>query len=114
MAIPIEVQHNQSFFSTNETVAIAVGTASANAALVTPGEQYQAQIVNDGTNVVYVNFGTDNTVAAAVPASGTPAQGFPILPNSRIVISIGSTTWIAAIAAATGNTLLITVGKGTS
>lgn len=114
MATPIEVRHNQAFFSVNETVALTVGTASGNVALVTPGEQYQAEIVNVGSNVVYVAFGTNNTVSAVIPVSGTPSLGRPILPNARVVVSIGSTTYIAAIAAATGNTLLITVGKGTA
>ncbi len=112
MATPIEKVKTASFFSTNDTVALTVGTASANVALSNTADWYQARIVNSGSNIAYVALGTDNTVTAAIPASGTPALGMPILPNSEVTLSIGSATYIAAIAAATGNTLFVTVGTG--
>ena len=113
MAAPIRKFHTAAFFSTNETDALTVGTASANVALSnTNTDLVQALFVNVGANVVYINLGTDNTVTAGVPASGTPASGIPLLPNSALVLAIGTATYVAAIAAAAGNTLFVTVGSG--
>ena len=113
MSAPIRKYHTEAFFSTNETVALTVGTASSNVAISsTNPDLVQALFVNVGANVVYINLGTDNTVTAEIPASGTPANGIPLLPNSSIVLAIGTATYIAAIAAATGNTLFVTVGSG--
>ena len=113
MAVPIRKYHTAAFFSTNETVALTVGTASANVAFSNANaDLVQALFVNVGANVVYINLGTDNTVSAAVPASGTPASGIPLLPNSALVLAIGTATYIAAISGVAGNTLFVTVGSG--
>lgn len=113
MAIPSRGGPLGTFFSVNDTVALTVGIASSNVALNQANTSGLITILtNVGANVVYVSFGTDNTVIATAPIAGTPAQGFPILPNASIKITSGSALWLAAIASATGNTLFITSGVG--
>ena len=110
MATPIRSKPTATFFSVSDTSALTVGTASANVALGTGGSHLL--LTNVGSNVVYVNLGLANTITASIPASGTPAAGIPILPNSQIQLYAGTVTWLAAISAATGNTLYITPGNG--
>ena len=110
MAIPVRSKPTATFFSASKTGALTVGTASAN--LQIPSGGAHLLLTNSGSNVVYVVLGTDNTVTAAIPASGTPEYGIPILPNSQTMLYAGTGTWIAAIAAATGNTLFVTPGSG--
>jgi hypothetical protein len=112
MATPvIQGKLQATFFSTANTAALTVGTSTANVAIPSGGA-YQVRLVNVGSNVVYIAIGTDDTVAAVVPVAGTPSPGIPLLPNSERILSIGTATYIAAIAAATGNTLFITPGSG--
>lgn len=110
MATPIRSKPQPVFFSNSNTSALTVEVTTGNIAIGGAGDQ--VVLVNSGANVAYVNFGTDNTVAAAIPVSGTPASGMPLLPNSRTVFSLGSATFLAVIASATGNTLLLTPGWG--
>lgn len=100
-----------SFYPGASTAALTVGTASANVAIpITP--YTQTRFVNVGTNVVYIALGTDNTVTAGIPVSGTPAAGIPLLPNAERVLSTGNARYVAALSSATGNTLFITPGTG--
>ena len=110
MAIPIRSKPTATFFSVSNTAALTVGTASTNVQIPSGGAHLL--LTNVGSNVVYVSLGTDNTVAAVIPATGTPASGIPVLPNSKLMLYAGTGTWIAAISAATGNTLFVTPGNG--
>ena len=110
MASPIRSTPAATFFSAAETAALTVGTASANVAIPSGGRHLL--LTNSGSNVVYIALGTDNTVSAAIPASGAPASGIPLLPNSQTILYAGTGTYVAAIAAATGNTLFVTPGNG--
>jgi hypothetical protein len=111
MAAPIRKIPTRSFFPTGNTVALTVGTTSSNVNVVTTSTQ--CVVTNIGTNVVYVAFGTDDTITAAIPAAGTPANGMPILPNAKMELQLGNASYVAAIATATGNTLMITPGTAT-
>lgn len=110
MATPIRSKPTATFFSVSDTAALTVGTASSNMAIPSGGAHLL--LTNNGSNVIYVALGTDNTVTAAIPAPGTPAKGIPLLPNSQLMIYAGTGTYIAAISSATGNTLLVTPGNG--
>jgi hypothetical protein len=90
------------------TVNIAVGAASTNVQ-VTAATSLGAnlRLVNSGSQVVFVEFGTTNAIAATVAAS------MPILPNTVEVFNFGGpVVFVAAIASAAGSTLYITVGSG--
>ena len=109
MATPIRSKPTAAFFSASPTSALTVGTASSNMAIGAGGH---VLLTNSGANVVYIALGTDNTVVAVAPVAGTPAQGIPLLPNSQTILYAGTGTYIAAISAATGNTLFVTPGSG--
>ena len=109
MATPIRSKPTAAFFSASPTSALTVGTASSNMAIGAGGH---VLLTNSGANVVYIALGTDNTVVAVAPIAGTPAQGIPLLPNSQTILYAGTGTYIAAISAATGNTLFVTPGSG--
>ena len=110
MATPIRSKPTATFFSASPTSALTVGTASSNMAIGSGGAHLL--LTNSGANVVYIALGTDNTVVAVAPIAGTPAQGIPLLPNSQTILYAGTGTYIAAISAATGNTLFVTPGSG--
>jgi hypothetical protein len=98
------------------TVALAVGTATARAALPDPRigtEDRSLRILNAGDDTAFVAFG-GSTVAAAVPVDGAPANGIPIPPSHapepfRIP---PDATHLAAICRSGSATLYITLGRG--
>ncbi len=108
---PVRSRPTAVFFTAANTAALTVTATSANVAIPVGGDGHLL-LTNDGTNIVYIALGTDNTVAAAIPVNGTPANGIPLLPNTQMQIFAGTGTYIAAIAGATGNTLFITPGYG--
>lgn len=74
-----------------------------------------------GTNAVYVAFG-GSSVVAALPASGATSSGLMLAPNSVAYVMAQSgysedkpdnvpAVYVAAVAAATGNTIYVTVGE---
>lgn len=110
------------------SAALTVTATSANVALPSSTQDAlpnmcSVRVVNVGTNAVFVAFG-DSTVTAAIPASGSTGSGVMMLPNSEHTFLAQSgasatdpaydatpATYIAAIAAATGNTVYVTVGE---
>lgn len=93
----------------NSTVNVAVGVASANVALgVIIGQlgQSQVEIVNISTSNTFVQFGGSGVVA-------TLANGFPMLPNSRRVVTApAGATYAAVIGSAANGFCYFTVGEG--
>jgi hypothetical protein len=89
-----------------KTVSLTVGVASTNVAITQSGVGTQSiRLTNVGSNVVFFNLGKDNTTAAGL-------TDVPLLPNSvETFLLPNDITYIAAIAAATGNTLYITTGE---
>ena len=106
---------SQAFGANGNTVALTVGTVSSRAAMQFPGGlsswTWQCLVTNSGTNTVFVAFGTVGIVAA-IPVVGTPANGIAIAPNTTRAFTVQGAQYIAAIAAATGNTLYATAGVG--
>ncbi len=108
----------QAFSPARDTVAVTVGTASANAQLplrepsgLSQGT-VEVRLLNVGTNVVFVAWATGAPPTAVAPVSGTPQNSIPLLPNSSEVFLLPDGAYLAAIAAATGNTLYASVGQG--
>lgn len=97
------------------SVALAVGTSTANVAIPPPAQgnspnMVSVRVVNSGTNLVWVNFG-NSTVTAAIPATTANGAGVALLPNTEKTFLVQAGSYIAAIAAATGNTVYVTAGE---
>jgi hypothetical protein len=111
------------------TVALTVGTSTAN--VVLPSSTLDSlpplmsvRIVNVGTNPTYVAFGGSGVTAVIPTSGGGVGAGLMILPNTERVFLISSgpaasdpaysptsAVYIACIAASTGNTIYVTVGE---
>jgi hypothetical protein len=72
------------------------------------------RITNIGTEAVWVahTHAADTSPTAAIPADGASARGLMIPPNSTVTVYEPVETKFAAIAAATGSTIYITIGSG--
>lgn len=71
------------------TTVVTVGVASANIA-VDAGRQVILTAPATNTDIVYVEFGETNAVAAVVPIAGGAVGGFPLLPGSMIELTVPS------------------------
>jgi hypothetical protein len=90
------------------TITLSCTGSSLATALPTVGigQMRQAEITNNGTANVFIEFGA-STVAAVV------ASGYPYLPNQTKVQTIkAETTYVACIAASGTNTVYVTIGIG--
>ncbi len=103
------------FRSAQTTAALTVGTTSSSVKLplVSPNTlgpgNVQALLVNIGSNAIAVSLGAG---AAVFPVPGTPSSSVVLPPSSSQTFTIPDGATIEAIAAATGNTLYISVGAG--
>ena len=92
--------------STN-TVNLAVTASSQTLAVPVAGIGYRSvRICNVGSNVVFLQFGTSTataTTTTSMPMAGDSVEVFLLDPE---------TTYVAAIAGTTGNTIYMTVGTG--
>lgn len=95
------------FGSVGNTVNLTVGTATANVAITRAGLGTQSiRLTNIGANVIFFTLGKDNTATASLTTS------VPVLPNSvETFLLPNDMSYIAAISAATGNTLYVTTGE---
>lgn len=105
------------FQEQGKTIAVNPSGTSQNVPVVTKGQTNvnQIKIFNNSNQVCFLAFGTDNSVAAAIPIVNTPAFGMPIAMGEDMVITNprGADLYVAVIAGgtATGN-LYITPGEG--
>ncbi|MGH8112113.1 MAG: hypothetical protein ACREPF_04590 [Rhodanobacteraceae bacterium] len=83
------------------TALLNVTTTSASVSVPLPASlpvwSHDVSIVNVGTATAYVTVGK----TAAIPASGTPAAGFPVPAGSTAVLH-APTTGISSVAAIAG------------
>ena len=71
------------------------------------------QFVNTGSSTGYVAVANNASVAAVVPAAGTPANGIPVLAGEIVIYRFVPNAWVSAICDSGKTTnLLITVGEG--
>lgn len=93
----------------DQTKNIVVSAASQN---VQVERGAQLRIVNNGTETVWVKFGTDNTVTADVAndipirAGVTEVFSLPYVPGAS------GDLWVAAIAAGASGAIYFTPGEG--
>jgi hypothetical protein len=90
------------------TVSLAVLTTSAAVPAIANQTLANFRLANVGSNTVFLAFAPQG---AAAPVA-TTATGMPMIGNSEEVFTLPPGTQIAAIAAATGNTLYVTAGEG--
>ena len=96
-------------YGVNATVNVAVGAASTqlNLPVIPPGSA--VRLVNSGTTLVFLEFGTQ-----AAPPVAAVATSIPMLPNTseRLMAPTGGALCITVIAPGAGtNTLYATVGR---
>lgn len=93
-----------SAFRPTGTVAMSTGTTSTNVPLTGGGKS--VVVTNPTTNLAYVRFGSDATVAAS-------SADMPVLPASRVLLSVNSLiSYAAAVLNAGTGSILFTRGDG--
>lgn len=98
------------FSSLNSTHRIAVTTTASAAQALDTGSS--VRVANLGTVPVYVAFG-GSAVTAAIPAAGSSANAFPILPSSVETFAVNSAAnYISAIVASGSADIYVTAGNG--
>ena len=94
------------------SVNVVGAVASANVELTSAarplGPTAAVELLNVGTQVMFVKFGGDNSVAAT-------SADYPVGPGDRVVLPMPSfatgSVWVAAISPAVGSTLYCTGGS---
>ena len=89
------------------SVNLTVGTTSSAVIADTNGNRTQYRIANLGSNTVYFTYGPPGTTPTASLTTSVAMLG-----GTVEVFTLPANAVIAAIAAATGNTLNITPGEG--
>ena len=91
-------------FRPTGSVSVAATTVSAASPLAGGGES--VVVTNNSASVAFVRFGSDNTVSAS-------SADMPVLPNSRVMLSINSLIGFVATALASGSgNVFFTRGDG--
>jgi hypothetical protein len=85
-------------FRPTGTVSVSSGNTSANAALAGGGDS--VVVTNTSTSLVYVRFGSDSTVTASI-------ADMPVLPNSRLLLSVNSLIKYGAVIAPSGSGVVL-------
>ena len=91
-------------FRPTGTVSVSVGSATSNALLSGGGDS--VVVTNTTSSLAYIRFGSDPTVAATT-------ADMPILPTSRLILSVNSLiTYVAAISPSGSGPILFSRGDG--
>jgi hypothetical protein len=91
-------------FRPTGTVSIAAGAASANIPLAGGGDT--VVVTNPSTALAYIRFGSDPTVAAST-------IDMPVLPNTRLILSVNSLiTYAAAVMPSGSGNIMFSRGDG--
>jgi hypothetical protein len=85
-------------FRPTGTIGLTAGTISTNVMLLGGGET--VVVTNTATTLAYVRFGTDLTVAAS-------NSDMPILPNSRILLSVSTLVSTASAVLTSGSGMVL-------
>lgn len=101
----------------SSTTRVTAGVASANVAVVA-GRQMILSAPIGNSDIVYVEFGASNAIAAVVPVAAGAKGGMPILPGSMIEITVPAgqagfvnATHMAYISGTAAQDLLLTEGN---
>lgn len=99
-----------SAFNPNSGTTVSLAVLTTSAAVPAPAVTNLAnyRFTNIGANTIFLQFAP---AGAAAPVA-VAATSMPMAPNSVEVFTLPPNTQVAAIAAATGNTLYVTPGEG--
>ena len=114
---------NEAFFPISHTFSLDVLTTSATISPVISPVPPRADIETGGYEYRFTNIGTQPVfVANSPPGAGVPVAVYPttggnqhgvlILPGSVITLKFVYGTQLAVIAAATGSTIHVCIGRG--
>ncbi len=91
-------------FRPTGTVGVSVGAVSSNACLAGGGDS--VVVTNTTTALAFIRFGSDPTISASI-------TDMPILPASRLILSINSLiSYAAAISPSGSGSILFSRGDG--
>jgi hypothetical protein len=91
-------------FRPTGTVSLSTGNVSANVPLSGGGDS--VVVTNPSSNLTYIRFGSDPTVVASL-------YDMPVLPGSRVILTVNSlTTYAAALAPSGSGSVLFSRGDG--
>ena len=91
-------------FRPTGTVSVSVGNVSTNVSLSGGGDS--VVVTNTTTALAYVRFGSDPTVTASI-------SDMPVLPASRLILSVNSLiSYAAAISSSGTGSVLFSRGDG--
>lgn len=93
-----------SAFTPGSTVELLATPVSSNVALPVSGSPPTAVVTNVGEWTAFVSLGTSNAVTAAF------ATSMAIRPGATVALTLGSNTYLAAVALGNGTALNITTG----
>ena len=99
---PAQSQTTPSFAPTALPASLSVSNVSARVAFPSPGPT--ALIVNTGSNVAYLNFGSSTVTATT--------GGYLLGVGCSMAYNVSGQTYVAAITASSTTTLSITTGSG--
>lgn len=93
---------SNAFRPTGNTVRIDATTASASAQVTNNTQASSYRVHNGGATEVYIAFDPTAAPTAAIPAVGTPANGWPLHANATQVITANANGFFAVITTVAG------------
>lgn len=106
----------QNFRTNGNGLTLTAGITSSNVAypiLIRPPFSHSTTMVtNAGTVNVAIAFGQDNTVTAAFPSVGVPANGMVVLAGETMPLDDRYALWVAAIATSGTASVYFYKGEG--
>lgn len=85
-------------FRSTGTISVSSGSVSTNAPLTGGGDS--VVVTNTTSALAYIRFGSDPTLTAS-------SMDMPILPNSRLILSVNSLISYAASISISGSGLIL-------
>lgn len=93
-------------FRPTGTISLSTASVSANAPLAGGGDS--VVVTNPSTALVFIRFGADPSVVAST-------SDMPVLPNSKIILSVNSLiTYAAAVTPSGTGNILFSRGDGSN
>ena len=101
----------QAFIPQGDTALITGSTTATAATQVSTGGAYGMLVTNITSQLCYVAFG-GSTITAAIPSSGTFANGIPFPGGAIQVLNPGPNRYVSIISTAGAPVVTFTPGEG--
>ena len=102
----------EAFQPQGNTILIAGTTTASVAVQPSTGSIIGCRISNIATGVTYIAVSPSSGISAVIPTTSTPANGFPLLPNSAETFNVAPNFWLSAITSAGTAQIFATPGFG--